>query len=195
MMGGSTPNIDRIVKEGALFTDYYAQQSCTAGRAAFILGQTPFRTGLLTAGSPAAKEGIQDKDPTIAELLKPYGYERRRSARTILALALYDAEGFQVANALNRFTVSSWMPFLTNADGSLDLYFQNESPGKDKEANWLPAPERAFNLTMRLYSPKLDALTGKMAPAGNEESPIGTWNGPKTELSFGPTDGELISLA
>jgi arylsulfatase A-like enzyme len=74
MMGGSTPNIDRIAKEGALFTDYYAQQSCTAGRAAFILGQTPFRTGLLKVGLPAAKQGIQDKDPTIAELLKPLGY-------------------------------------------------------------------------------------------------------------------------
>src|SRR5712691_7394810 len=74
MMGGSTPNIDRIAKEGALFTDYYAQQSCTAGRAAFILGQTPFRTGLLKGGMPAAKQGMQDKDPTIAELLKPYGY-------------------------------------------------------------------------------------------------------------------------
>ena len=74
MMGGRTPNIDRIAKEGALFTDYYAQQSCTAGRAAFILGQTPFRTGLLKVGLPAAKQGIQDKDPTIAELLKPHGY-------------------------------------------------------------------------------------------------------------------------
>ena len=74
MMGGSTPNIDRIAAEGALFTDYYAQQSCTAGRAAFILGQTPFRTGLLKVGMPAAKQGIQDKDPTIAELLKPLGY-------------------------------------------------------------------------------------------------------------------------
>ena len=74
MMGGSTPNIDRLAKEGALFTDYYAQQSCTAGRAAFILGQTPFRTGLLKVGLPAAKQGIQDKDPTIAELLKPLGY-------------------------------------------------------------------------------------------------------------------------
>ena len=74
MMGGSTPNIDRIAKEGALFTDYYAQQSCTAGRAAFILGQTPFRTGLLKVGLPAAKQGLQDKDPTIAELLKPLGY-------------------------------------------------------------------------------------------------------------------------
>ena len=74
MMGGRTPNIDRIAKEGALFTDYYAQQSCTAGRAAFILGQTPFRTGLLMVGLPGAKQGLQDKDPTIAELLKPYGY-------------------------------------------------------------------------------------------------------------------------
>ncbi|MET0543688.1 MAG: arylsulfatase [Variovorax sp.] len=74
MMGGSTPNIDRLAKEGALFTDYYGQQSCTAGRAAFILGQTPFRTGLLKVGMPAAKQGLQDSDPTIAELLKPLGY-------------------------------------------------------------------------------------------------------------------------
>ncbi len=74
MMGGRTPNIDRIAKEGALFTDYYGQQSCTAGRAAFITGQTPFRTGLLKVGMPGAKQGIQDKDPTIAELLKPMGY-------------------------------------------------------------------------------------------------------------------------
>jgi hypothetical protein len=74
MMGGRTPNIDRIAREGALLTDYYAQQSCTAGRAAFILGQTPFRTGLLKVGLPAAKQGVQDKDPTIAQLLKPLGY-------------------------------------------------------------------------------------------------------------------------
>ena len=74
MMGGRTPNIDRIAKEGALFTDYYAQQSCTAGRSAFITGQMPFRTGLLKVGLPGAKQGLQDKDPTIAELLKPLGY-------------------------------------------------------------------------------------------------------------------------
>src|SRR5579859_5513556 len=74
MMGGRTPNIDRLAKEGALFTDYYGQQSCTAGRAAFILGQCPFRTGLLKVGMPGAKQGIQEKDPTIAELLKPLGY-------------------------------------------------------------------------------------------------------------------------
>jgi arylsulfatase len=74
LMGGSTPNIDRIANEGAIFTDAYAQQSCTAGRASFILGQHPFRTGLLTIGMPGAEQGIQDKDPTIAELLKPHGY-------------------------------------------------------------------------------------------------------------------------
>jgi arylsulfatase len=74
MMGNRTPNIDRIADEGALLTDYYAQQSCTAGRAAFILGQTPFRTGLLKVGMPAAKQGLQDSDPTIAELVKPHGY-------------------------------------------------------------------------------------------------------------------------
>src|SRR5262245_65451392 len=65
---------------------------------------------------------------------------------------------------MNRFAVSSWMPFKTNPDGSLDLYFQNESPGKDKEWNWLPAPDGPFNLTMRLYAPKPDALTGKWNP-------------------------------
>src|ERR1700709_2483182 len=59
MMGGNTPNIDRIANEGALFTDYYAQQSCTAGRAAFILGQTPFRTGLRKVGRPAATKSLQ----------------------------------------------------------------------------------------------------------------------------------------
>src|SRR3984957_5275012 len=80
------------------------------------------------------------------------------------SLTLYDSDGFQVANSLNRFAVSSWMPFKYNSDGSLDLYFQNDSPGKDKETNWLPAPKGAFNLTMRLYGPQSDALTGKWNP-------------------------------
>jgi arylsulfatase A-like enzyme len=74
MMGYHTPNIDRISNEGAIFTDYYGQQSCTAGRAAFITGQTPMRTGLLKVGLPAANEGLSNKDPTLAELLKPMGY-------------------------------------------------------------------------------------------------------------------------
>ena len=74
MMGYKTPNIDRIAKEGMLFTDAYGEQSCTAGRAAFITGQSGFRTGLLKVGLPGAKEGLAPEDPTIAELLKPHGY-------------------------------------------------------------------------------------------------------------------------
>jgi arylsulfatase len=75
MMGYKTPNIDRIAKEGALFTDWYGQQSCTAGRAAFITGQSPFRTGMLKVGLPGAKEGLQARDVTIAQLLKARGYK------------------------------------------------------------------------------------------------------------------------
>ncbi|ODA66137.1 hypothetical protein A7A08_02990 [Methyloligella halotolerans] len=80
------------------------------------------------------------------------------------SITLYGPKGYQVANSLDRFAVSSWMPFAFNEDGSLDLYFQTESPGKDKEANWLPAPKGPFNLTMRLYAPRSEALTGKWNP-------------------------------
>jgi arylsulfatase len=74
MMGYRTPNIDRVANEGVAFTDYYGQQSCTAGRAAFICGQNPVRTGLTKVGMPGATVGLQPEDPTIAELLKPLGY-------------------------------------------------------------------------------------------------------------------------
>src|SRR5512136_2195894 len=74
LMGYRTPNIDRLAKEGMLFTDYYAEQSCTAGRSSFITGQCVFRTGLSKVGLPAAPVGLHKEDPTIAELLKPLGY-------------------------------------------------------------------------------------------------------------------------
>jgi arylsulfatase len=74
MMGYRTPNIDRVASEGVAFTDYYGQQSCTAGRAAFICGQNPLRTGLTKVGMPGATVGLQSEDPTIADLLKPLGY-------------------------------------------------------------------------------------------------------------------------
>lgn len=74
MMGYHTPNIDRIAREGTLFTDWYGQQSCTAGRSTFVTGQSGFRTGLLKVGLPGAKEGLSIKDPTIAGLLKNHGY-------------------------------------------------------------------------------------------------------------------------
>jgi arylsulfatase len=74
MMGYQTPNIDRIAREGMMFTDYYAEQSCTAGRAAFILGQSVFRSGLSKVGLPGATLGVRAEDPTIAEILRPMGY-------------------------------------------------------------------------------------------------------------------------
>ncbi len=74
MMGYRTPNIDRLAREGVRFTDYYAEQSCTAGRAAFITGQMPVRTGLTKVGIPGADLGLSKKDPTLAEMLKPLGY-------------------------------------------------------------------------------------------------------------------------
>ncbi len=80
------------------------------------------------------------------------------------SITLYDTDGYQVANSISQFALSSWMPFKHNADDSLDLYIQNANPGAEKEANWLPAPRGPFNLTMRLYAPENDALTGKWNP-------------------------------
>jgi hypothetical protein len=80
------------------------------------------------------------------------------------SLTLYDEEGFAVANPMNRYALSSWMPLQYGSDGSLTLYIQNESPGQGNENNWLPAPKAPFNLTMRLYAPKDDALVGKWNP-------------------------------
>ena len=90
-------------------------------------------------------------------------------ANAFWSITLYDPDGFQVANSLNRFAVSSWMPFKYNPDGSLDLYFQNENPGNGKEANWLPAPKGAFNLTMRLYAPKIGSAHRQMESSADRE--------------------------
>ena len=74
VMGYRTPNMDRIAREGAMFTDFYGQQSCTAGRAAFITGQSPIRTGLTKVGTPGATIGLSAEDPSIAQFLKNFGY-------------------------------------------------------------------------------------------------------------------------
>src|ERR1700760_1802957 len=74
VMGYRTPNIDRIAKEGAMFTDWYGQQSCTAGRAAFLTGQSPIRTGLTKVGLPGAKLGLSFEDPTVGQFLRNFGY-------------------------------------------------------------------------------------------------------------------------
>ena len=85
-------------------------------------------------------------------------------ASAFWSVTLYDMDGFPSPNALKRNAIGDRDPLKFNADGSLDLYFQNESPGADKESNWLPAPPDAFNLTMRLYAPKLEVLDGRWAP-------------------------------
>lgn len=85
-------------------------------------------------------------------------------ARAFWSITLYDSDGFQVPNALNRFAISSWMPLRRNADGSLDIFVQEESPGHDLQANWLPAPKGPFTLTMRIYNPKPEIARGKWAP-------------------------------
>ena len=77
LMGYRTPNIDRVAKEGMIFTDYYAEQSCTAGRAAFIMGQSVFRSGLSKVGMPGADVGMQKEDPTIAKLAEAAGLRHR----------------------------------------------------------------------------------------------------------------------
>jgi len=74
LVGYQTPNIDRLAREGMLFTDYYAEQSCTAGRSTFITGQSSVRTGLTKVGMPGSNIGLQAEDPTLADLLKPLGY-------------------------------------------------------------------------------------------------------------------------
>jgi arylsulfatase A-like enzyme len=93
-MGYWTPNIDRIGKEGAMFTCWYGQQSCTAGRAAFITGQSPIRTGLTKVGLPGADIGLSAKDPTIAEMLKPLGYATGQFGKNHLG----DKDGFLPTN-------------------------------------------------------------------------------------------------
>jgi arylsulfatase len=85
MMSGKTPNIDKLASQGVLFTDYYAEASCTAGRAAFITGQLPIRTGLTTVGQAGAKVGLPDEAITIATVLKSMAMPPASSARTTSA--------------------------------------------------------------------------------------------------------------
>ena len=80
------------------------------------------------------------------------------------SITMYDGQGFQVANAFDRFAIGDRDDLTFNADGSLDLYLQRSSPGEDKESNWLPAPEGPIGVTMRLYAPKTAALDGTWAP-------------------------------
>jgi hypothetical protein len=100
-----------------------------------------------------------------------FGGDATPPALAFWSITLYDAEGFPVANPLNRFALGSSMPLKYNADGSLDLFVQNESPGAEKEANWLPTPKGAFSLIMRIYAPKAEVLLGQWNPPPVKRSP------------------------
>lgn len=122
MLGSRTPNIDRIAKEGAFFTDYYGEQSCTAGRSAFITGQHPLRTGLLKVGMPGAEIGLQAEDPTIAELLKPHGYATGQFGKNHLG----DKDEFLPSN--HGFDEFFGNLYHLNAEEEPETYFYPKDP-------------------------------------------------------------------
>jgi arylsulfatase len=122
MLGSRTPNIDRIANEGALFTDYYGEQSCTAGRSAFITGQHPLRTGLLKVGMPGADIGLRAEDPTIAELLKPHGYATAQFGKNHLG----DKDEFLPSN--HGFDEFFGNLYHLNAEEEPETYFYPKDP-------------------------------------------------------------------
>ena len=122
MLGNRTPNIDRIANEGAIFTDYYGEQSCTAGRSAFITGQHPLRTGLLKVGMPGAEIGLQAEDPTIAELLKPHGYTTGQFGKNHLG----DKDKFLPSN--HGFDEFFGNLYHLNAEEEPETYFYPKDP-------------------------------------------------------------------
>ncbi|MFK8043145.1 arylsulfatase [Congregibacter sp.] len=122
MLGSRTPNIDRIAKGGAMFTDYYGEQSCTAGRSAFITGQHPLRTGLLRVGLPGADIGLRAEDPTIAELLKPHGYATGQFGKNHLG----DKDEFLPSN--HGFDEFFGSLYHLNAEEEPETYFYPKDP-------------------------------------------------------------------
>lgn len=106
MLGYNTPNIDRIAQEGALFTAYYAQQSCTAGRSTFITGQMPIRTGLTKVGLPGAEQGLQPQDITMATALKDMATRQANLVKTTLVIKMKCCQQTTVL-------MSSWVTFTT----------------------------------------------------------------------------------
>jgi arylsulfatase len=100
LMGYKTPNIDRIAKEGMMFTDSYAEQSCTAGRASFITGQSGLRTGMTKVGMPGSPLGLQKEDPTIAELLNPLDYATAQGSSGIYLCCRFDGPWFPLLTGL-----------------------------------------------------------------------------------------------
>src|SRR6478752_1726227 len=177
LMAWKVPTLARVVNDWSMNTDtmgvygnYYLKRA--------IVTQLGLGANLPDDAIYPINLGDQDGKPLDGASAYTLHFDKGAipPAGAFWSITLYDKLGYQVANPLNRFAVSSWMPFKYNSDGSLDLYFQNTSPGPNKEANWLPAPKGPFTLTMRLYAPESDALTGKWNPPpitrNSEASPL-----------------------
>lgn len=165
MMAYQTPRLARVVDGWVMNTDtmgvygtYYLKRA--------IVTQVGLGANLVEDAIYPLNVGDSEGRPLdgASDYVLHFEAAELPPANAFWSVTLYDNDGFQVANQLDRFALSSWMPFAINADGSLDLYIQYESPGGAKEANWLPAPAGPFNLTMRLYAPKAAALTGRWTP-------------------------------
>lgn len=165
LMAWKMPTLARVVNGWSMNTDtmgvygnYYLKRAIVAqyGLGANLPEDAIYPVNL-------ADESGKPLDGAVKYTLR---FDRRETppVEAFWSVTLYDDDGFPVANPVNRFAVSSWMPLKYNADGSLDLYIQNENPGPAREANWLPAPKGPFNLLLRMYAPKTEALVGKWNP-------------------------------
>ena len=144
LMGYRTPNIDRVAAEGVLFTDYYAEQSCTAGRAAFITGQNPYRTGLTKVGLPGAPLGLQAQDPTIATALKAQGYATGQFGKNHLG------DRDEHLPTMHGFDEFFGNLYHLNAEEEPELPDYPKDPGVPQEVR---APRRAAHLGQRRRHP------------------------------------------
>jgi len=180
MAGYKTPNIDRIASEGALFTDYYAEQSCTAGRSAFITGQSPIRTGLTKVGFPGASIGLQSEDPTLAEMLKPLGYVSGQFGKNHLG----DRNEFLP-------TVHGFDEFFGNL---YHLNAEEEPENPDYPSD--PAFRAEFGprgvLDCRATETESDVVDERFGPMGRQEC---TDTGPLTQERMKTADEEFVGRA
>ena len=159
LLGNRTPNIDRLANEGAIFTDYYGEQSCTAGRSAFITGQHPYRTGLLTIGMPGSDQGISEKDPTIAEILKPMGYMTGQFGKNHLG----DLDKFLPTN--HGFDEFFGNLYHLNAEEEPETYFYPKDPAFKKKY----APRGVLKATADGNIEDTGPLTRKRMETADEE--------------------------
>ena len=165
MLGSRTPNIDRIAQEGAMFTDYYGEQSCTAGRSAFITGQHPLRTGLLKVGLPGADIGLQPEDPTIAELLKPLGYATGQFGKNHLG----DKDEFLPSN--HGFDEFFGNLYHLNAEEEPETYFYPKDPEFHKRF----APRGVIHSYSDGKVEDTGPLTRKRMETADESLPMRHW--------------------